>query len=79
MFIGIAPESDVEAYLGDVARAQGSQFDARSADFLVHRGGPPSSPPATQRFWGASATGTAGTTLTWTPPSRQLEDRADER
>ena len=67
VFIGIAPESDVEAYLGDVARAQGSQFDARSANFLVHRGGPPSSPPADQRFWGASATGSAGTTLSWTP------------
>ena len=67
VFIGIAPESDVQAYLDDVARAEGSQFDARSANFLVHQGGPPSSPPAEQRFWGASTTGSAGTTLSWTP------------
>jgi Domain of unknown function (DUF4389) len=67
VFVGIAPESDVERYLGSVARAQGSQFDARSADFVVRPGGPPSSPPAAERFWSASATGASDTTLTWTP------------
>ncbi|MGA9858134.1 MAG: DUF4389 domain-containing protein, partial [Solirubrobacteraceae bacterium] len=67
VFVGIAPESDVQTYLGSVARAQGSQFDSRSADFLVRPGGPPNSPPATQRFWNASAAGAAGTTLSWAP------------
>jgi hypothetical protein len=67
VFVGIAPESDVRAYLGKVARAEGSQFDTRSADFLVRAGGPPSSPPAAARIWSASSTGTGSTTLTWTP------------
>ena len=67
VFVGIAPESDVQAYLGNVARAQRSQFDARSSNFLVHPGGPPSSPPADQAFWDASVTGSAGTILSWTP------------
>jgi hypothetical protein len=67
VFVGVAPESDVQRYLGSVARAQGSQFDARSADFVLRPGGPPSSPPAAERFWSASATGAGGTTLTWTP------------
>ncbi len=67
VFVGIAPESDVQRYLGSVARAQGSQFDARSSDFLVRPGGPPSSPPAAERFWSASASGAGGTTLTWVP------------
>ncbi len=67
VFLGIAPERDVQRYLGSVARAQGSQFDARSADFLMRPGGPPNSPPAAERFWNASATGAAGTTLSWPP------------
>jgi hypothetical protein len=67
VFVGIAPESDVQRYLGSVARAQGSQFDARSAEFLVRPGGPPSLPPAAERFWSASAIGAGGTTLTWAP------------
>jgi hypothetical protein len=67
VFVGIAPESDVRAYLGNVARAEGSQFDTRSTDFLVRAGGPPSSPPAAAHIWSASSTGTGGTTLTWTP------------
>ena len=67
VFVGIASESDVERYLGSVARAQGSQFDARSGDFVVRPGGPPSSPPAAERFWSASASGAGGTTMTWAP------------
>ena len=67
VFVGIAPESDVRGYLGNVARAEGNQFDTRSADFLVRAGGPPSSPPAAVPIWGASSTGTGSTTLTWTP------------
>jgi len=67
VFVGVAPESDVRAYLGNVARAEGSQFDTQSADFLVRAGGPPSSPPAAAHIWSASSTGTGGWTLTWTP------------
>jgi hypothetical protein len=67
VFVGIAPESDVQRYLRNVARAQGSQFDARSADFEVRPGGPPSSPPAAERLWSASAIGAGGTTMSWTP------------
>jgi hypothetical protein len=66
-FVGIAPESDAQRYLGNVARAQGRQFDARSADFVVRPGGPPSSPPAAERFWSARAIGAGGTTMSWTP------------
>jgi hypothetical protein len=67
VFVGIAPKSGVQAYLGSVARAEGSQFDTRSADFLVRPGGAPNSPPTAERFWSASAVGAGGTTLTWTP------------
>jgi hypothetical protein len=67
VFVGIAPERDAQAYLGNVARAQGSRFDSRSAYFLVRQGGAPASPPGVQRFWSASAVGTGQRTVTWTP------------
>ena len=67
VFVGIAPESDVQRYLGSVGRAQGTQFDTPSGQFLVRPGGPPNSLPAAERFWSASATGAAGTALTWAP------------
>ena len=67
VFVGIAPENDVQRYLGSVSRAQGTRFDAPSADFVSRPGGPPSSPPAGERFWSASAIAAGGTTVSWTP------------
>jgi hypothetical protein len=67
LFIGIARERGVHGYLGSVARAEGTRFDSRSADFRVRRGGPPSYPPARAHVWSASASGAGVMTLTWTP------------
>ena len=67
VFIGIARESDAQAYLGSVARAVGAQFDTHSADFRVHQGGPPSYAPTHAHIWSASAVGAGTRTLTWTP------------
>ena len=67
VFVGIAPESAVQRYLGGVARAQGSQFDTASGEFIVRPGGAPRLPPAAERFWSASATGAGGLTVRWAP------------
>jgi hypothetical protein len=67
VFIGIGPESAVNAYLRGVAHAQGDRFDATNSAFTTYPGGPPASLPSAQRFWGASSVGTGQQTLTWKP------------
>ena len=67
VFIGIGPESAVNAYLANVARTQGDTFATRSSDFRVLPGTAPSSPPTAQHFWSTSATGAGQQILTWTP------------
>lgn len=65
VFVGIAPAGAASAYLAGVAHAQAGDLQARSTDFHSQPGGPPSTAPAAQHFWVASATGAGQRTLTW--------------
>jgi Domain of unknown function (DUF4389) len=67
VFIGIAPETAVNAYLLGVAHAEGTRLDQRSSRFTVLAGGAPRTPPAALKIWSASATGAGRQTVTWTP------------
>jgi hypothetical protein len=67
VFVGIGREAAVNAYLANVAHAQGNSFNARNSDFRVHPGTAPATPPGAQRFWSASTSGAGQRTLTWTP------------
>jgi uncharacterized protein DUF4389 len=67
VFVGIARDGAVDHYLSGVAQARGASLTTHSADFRTHPGGPPATPPATQRFWSASSTGSGEQTLTWKP------------
>jgi hypothetical protein len=69
VFVGIAPENAVNAYLANVAHAEGGTLNTRSADFRVYPGGAPGTPPTAQGFWSASAVGSGERTLNWTPQS----------
>ncbi len=67
LFVGVARDSDVSAYLGSTRRAVGAGFDLRSSDFRVVGTGAPPATPTSQRFWAARAAGAGPLTLAWTP------------
>ena len=67
VFVGIASASAVRAYLGNVARAQGTTFANNDSGFRIYGGARPSTTPAQQHIWVASTAGSGGRTLTWTP------------
>jgi hypothetical protein len=65
LFVGIGPSADVDRYLAGVNRIVITEFFDDKEQAVD--GGPPGSPPATQRFWVASSTGPGVRTLTWEP------------
>jgi hypothetical protein len=67
VFVGIAPQSDIERFLGDVARSEIREL--RYAPFEVEYrhlpGDPAAALPGDQEFWVASASGSGTQTLEW--------------
>ena len=69
VFVGVAAEADVQAYLGGVERTvvDGLGFDAPPTDSDQLPGGEPSGPPTEQDFWIAESTGHGNQQVTWDP------------
>ncbi|QDG63336.1 DUF4389 domain-containing protein [Pseudarthrobacter sp. NIBRBAC000502771] len=67
VFIGIAPQADAEQYLSGVHHSELLNIRQRPfrAEYRDVPGGNPASPPADQRIWTASASGTGAQELTW--------------
>jgi hypothetical protein len=65
VFVGIAPTADVDRYLGDVARAEVTDFSDGSPTYDIHRGGSPSARPAAQDFWVAESEGLDQQRIDW--------------
>ncbi len=67
IFIGIARESDIRAYLKDLSYDEITGFDFENGEIeLRHRSGKDgSAPPADDNIWVVSASGTGNQTLTW--------------
>jgi hypothetical protein len=64
LFVGVAPTSDVDGYLGDVSHATLREFRDGRAVLRATDGGAPATAPNDQTFWTAQATGTDAT-MTW--------------
>jgi hypothetical protein len=65
IFVGIGPDVDVATYLSRVAYDELTDFDDGEAQFDLHQGGKPRTPPGGQDFWAAEAEGSGEQTLTW--------------
>ena len=69
VFVGVAAEADVQAYLGGVERTvvDGLGFDAPPTASDQLPGGEPSGPPTQQDFWIAESAGHGEQEVTWDP------------
>ncbi len=67
VFVGIARQDEVDAYLRGVSRAEVSDLDERASvvSTRVLDGAATPAPPGEQTFWAASVTGSETQTLTW--------------
>ena len=62
VFLGVGPSDEADAYLRDVGHDRVSDLDP--PDYERRRGGAPPSPPADQRFWAATVSGSGEQVLT---------------
>lgn len=65
LFVGIGPSTDVDRYLAGVNHTVITEFWGDKTEAVD--GGTPQSPPGTQDFWVASATGSGAQTVEWDP------------
>jgi hypothetical protein len=73
LFVGIAPEAEVQTYLRGVAHDQVQDVDHRHGDLSARYDRVPGSrtpqPPGSERIWVASSSGAGTQTLQWKPRS----------
>ncbi len=69
VFVAIAPEARVDAYLRDVAHTEVDGLHAQGFGGTVRPGTTVPAPPATATGWAASASGPGTQTATWDPGS----------
>jgi hypothetical protein len=65
VFVGIGADSDVDRYLGDVARDELVDIDHGEPRFELHEGRTARGPPRQQDFWVAESEGPGEQSLTW--------------
>ena len=66
VFVGIARDTDVDAYLNDVERSVVTDI-GDDPEYVHRRGDAPTAPPGDQDFWAASTSGSGEQTLEWEP------------
>ena len=66
VFVGIGPETEVNAYIEGVEHDVVTDFEDEPR-YSRTRGGEPESPPGDQEFWAATSSGSGEQTLEWDP------------
>ncbi len=65
VFVGVAPEADLDRYLATVAHDEIREIDDLTAVYRTRDGGDVIAPPVEQDFWAASASGDGTQELVW--------------
>ena len=73
VFVGIARQRDVDAYLAGVGHARIDELSVApfSVDYRYRDGGAPADPPTEEDFWAASASGSGPQSVRWSPSTGQ--------
>ena len=71
LFVGVAPEDDVEAYLAGVKHSTVSEIADPTTRYSEHPGGAVSVNPADSDIWTAQVTGSGKQSLEWKPRDGQ--------
>ncbi len=65
LFVGIAPQDAVNAYLDGVARSEVTDVSGDTVTYKPHPGRAPAGPPGRESFWQSASTGNGQVTATW--------------
>jgi hypothetical protein len=65
LFVGIAPEIDVDQYLAGVAHDEITDIDGREPQYRTRTGDDTVAPPGDQDFWSVSAAGVGTQEIVW--------------
>ncbi len=65
LFVGIAPQTAVNSYLGGVARSEVTDVNGDDITYKLHRGTAPRGPPTRRSFWQVASTGSGQVTVSW--------------
>jgi hypothetical protein len=65
LFVGIAPQNAVNAYLAGVARSEVTDVNGDTITYKTHPGRAPSGPPGSKSFWQSASSGRGQVTASW--------------
>jgi hypothetical protein len=65
LFVGIAPQTAVNAYLAGVARSEVTDVNGDKVTYETHPGRAPAGPPGRESFWQSASTSSGQVTASW--------------
>ena len=65
LFVGIAPQSDVNGYLAGVARSEVTDVNGHTVTYTTQAGTAPAGAPARESFWQSASSGSGQVSATW--------------